>query len=52
MDLAFLEALKTRLFDCFVFHDVDLLIEDDRNMYHCSPQPRHMSVAIDEMNYK
>lgn len=52
MNIAFVEALKQHSFQCFVFHDVDLVPEDDRNMYSCPMQPRHMSVAIDEMGYK
>lgn len=36
---------------CVVFHDVDLLPEDDRNIYSCSNQPKHMSVAVDKFNY-
>jgi len=52
MNIAFVEALKQYGFQCFVFHDVDLVPEDDRNMYSCPIQPRHMSVAIDEMGYK
>ena len=52
MNIAFVEALKQYHFQCFVFHDVDLVPEDDRNMYSCPQQPRHMSVAIDEMGYK
>lgn len=40
-------------FDCVIFHDVDLLPEDDRIMYSCpSDRPRHLSVAIDKFNYK
>ena len=35
-----------------VFHDVDLLPEDDRNLYSCPDQPRHMSVAVDKFQYK
>lgn len=52
MNAAFREALKQTTWQCFVFHDVDLVPEDDRNMYSCPTQPRHMSVAIDEMDYK
>lgn len=53
MNVAFLEILKIdESFGCFIFHDVDLVPEDDRNMYSCPPNPRHMSPAIDEMGYK
>lgn len=54
MNIAFITAVmnSTSSFDCFIFHDVDLVPEDDRNMYSCPEQPRHMSVAIDEMNYQ
>lgn len=52
MNVGYNEALKIRSFDCFIFHDVDLLPEDDRNLYNCPLQPRHMSVAVDVLNYK
>lgn len=40
-------------FDCVIFHDVDLLPEDDRIMYSCpSNRPRHLSVAIDKFKYR
>lgn len=52
MNVGFVEALKMKPFDCFIFHDVDLLPEDDRNLYTCPEQPRHMSVAIDKFKYK
>ncbi|CAG5127916.1 unnamed protein product, partial [Candidula unifasciata] len=51
MNAAFREALK--LFDshCVCFHDVDLVPEDDRNMYSCTEQPKHMSIGIDKFQY-
>ncbi|KAL5010140.1 hypothetical protein ScPMuIL_012445 [Solemya velum] len=52
MNAAFGEAIRTQDFDCFVFHDVDLIPEDDRNMYSCPENPRHLSVAVDEMKYR
>ncbi|EDV37532.1 uncharacterized protein Dana_GF13490 [Drosophila ananassae] len=52
MNIGFLEALKVFQWDCFIFHDVDLLPLDDRNLYNCPRQPRHMSVAIDTLNFK
>jgi len=38
-------------YHCVIFHDVDLIPEDDRNMYTCPVQPRHLSVAVDELGY-
>ncbi|XP_065211154.1 beta-1,4-N-acetylgalactosaminyltransferase bre-4-like [Planococcus citri] len=52
MNVGFFEAMKIRPFHCFIFHDVDLLPEDDRNLYTCSESPRHMSVEIDVFEYK
>ncbi|XP_014252790.1 beta-1,4-N-acetylgalactosaminyltransferase bre-4-like [Cimex lectularius] len=52
LNVGFVEALGLREFDCFIFHDVDLLPEDDRNLYTCPDQPRHMSVAVDVFNYR
>lgn len=52
MNIGFVEAMKIRWFDCFIFHDVDLLPEDDRNIYSCPEQPRHMSVAVNVFRYK
>lgn len=45
------EALKEKDFHCFIFHDVDLIPEDDRNLYSCPTNPRHMSYAVDKFNY-
>lgn len=52
LNVGFKEALKYRNYKCFIFHDVDLLPEDDRNIYNCPEQPRHMSVSVDVLNYK
>lgn len=52
MNVGFVEALKQRNWDCMVFHDVDLLPMDDRNLYTCPDQPRHMSVAVDTFGFK
>ncbi|EDW62067.1 beta-1,4-N-acetylgalactosaminyltransferase bre-4 [Drosophila virilis] len=52
MNIGYLEALKLYRWDCFIFHDVDLLPLDERNLYNCPRQPRHMSVAIDTLNFK
>jgi beta-1,4-galactosyltransferase 3 len=52
MNVGFVEALKRYDFQCVIFHDVDLLPEDDRNLYNCPEQPRHMSVAVDKFKYR
>uniref|UniRef100_A0A0A9Z9N9 Beta-1,4-N-acetylgalactosaminyltransferase n=2 Tax=Lygus hesperus TaxID=30085 RepID=A0A0A9Z9N9_LYGHE len=52
LNVGFVEALGIREFDCFIFHDIDLLPEDDRNLYTCPDQPRHMSAAVDVFNYR
>ncbi|XP_063435509.1 beta-1,4-galactosyltransferase 1-like [Mytilus trossulus] len=51
MNIGFVKALEHDDYKCFVFHDVDLIPENDRNMYTCSKYPRHLSVAIDIFNY-
>ncbi|KAK6165277.1 hypothetical protein SNE40_022231 [Patella caerulea] len=51
MNIGYLEALKFGDFDCFVFHDADLLPENDQNLYMCDQHARHLSSAIDEMRY-
>ncbi|XP_032222456.1 beta-1,4-galactosyltransferase 5 isoform X1 [Nematostella vectensis] len=50
-NIGYKESLKFNNFDCFIFHDVDLIPEDDRNEYSCPTSPRHMSAAVDKFNY-
>lgn len=52
LNVGFKEALKLHQWDCLIFHDVDLLPLDDRNMYTCPEQPRHMSVAVDTFGFR
>ena len=52
MNVGFVEAMADFNWTCAIFHDVDLLPEDDRNLYTCPQQPRHMSVAVDKFSYK
>lgn len=52
-NVGFRESLLLDNFTCFIFHDVDLLPENDRIFYRCSENmPRHLSVAVDRMKYK
>ncbi|RUS83871.1 hypothetical protein EGW08_008352 [Elysia chlorotica] len=44
MNVGYTEALRLHpSFDCFVFHDVDLLPLDDRISYSCGDQPIHLT---------
>jgi len=51
-NVGFIEAMKDHNWTCVIFHDVDLIPEDDRNVYRCATDPRHMSVAVDKFQYK
>jgi len=52
MNSCFKEILKLQpITPCFIMHDVDLLLIDDRNMYTCPTYPRHLSVAIDKFHF-
>lgn len=48
------EALKVDpTFNCFIMHDVDLVMEFDSNLYYCNPNvARHISAGIDKYNYE
>eukprot|EP00794_Sanderia_malayensis_P019540 gene19540-21471_t len=51
-NLAFNVTLGFGDYDCYIFHDVDLLTENDHNFYGCPLSPLHMSTAIDKFKYK
>lgn len=52
MNVGFVEAGTDYEWDCYTFHDVDLLPEDDRILYTCPNSPRHLSRGIDKFKYK
>ena len=52
MNVGYLEAKKLYSFDCFIFHDVDMLAEDDRNMYTCLDKPRHIGSHVNIFKYE
>lgn len=52
LNAGFLEAMKMHNWDCFIFHDIDMIPFDDRHIYSCPRKgPLHMAVAIDKFNY-
>ena len=48
-----LEASKDMDWDCYCFHDVDLMLEDDRLLYTCPEMgPRALAISQDKWDYK
>ncbi|XP_071313245.1 beta-1,4-galactosyltransferase 1 [Trachinotus anak] len=52
LNVGYTEALKEYDYNCFVFSDVDLIPMDDRNIYRCFSQPRHLSVSMDKFGFR
>ncbi|KAM9850032.1 beta-1,4-galactosyltransferase 1 [Aulostomus maculatus] len=52
LNVGYTEALKEYDYGCFVFSDVDLIPMDDRNIYRCFKQPRHLSVSMDKFGFR
>ncbi|XP_060069285.1 beta-1,4-N-acetylgalactosaminyltransferase bre-4-like [Ylistrum balloti] len=52
LNIGFVESIKAYNYNCFIFHDVDLIPEDDRIYYGCGPNPRHLVAAMDKYNYR
>ena len=51
-NVGFAEVTKQRpSAPCFIFHDVDLVPVNSRNIYGCTARPRHMSVSLDKFRY-
>ncbi|XP_067383206.1 beta-1,4-galactosyltransferase 5 isoform X2 [Channa argus] len=50
-NVGFKEAMKDLNWDCLIFHDVDHLVENDRNYYGCTNMPRHFAVKLDKYSY-
>ena len=48
----FIEVMRQWSPDCIILHDLDLLPEDDRNMYSCLQSPQHLSPRLDRYGYK
>lgn len=35
MNVGYVEARKDMDYDCYAWHDVDLIVENDKNIYFC-----------------
>ena len=47
MDAGFVEAQKEANFDCFIFHDVDMIPINMCNFYQCEKDGvRHLGVSV------
>ncbi|XP_055514469.1 beta-1,4-galactosyltransferase 2-like isoform X2 [Leucoraja erinacea] len=52
LNVGFAEALKENGYDCFIFSDVDIIPENDKNLYRCGSNPRHLACAMDKFKYR
>nr|XP_039268044.1 beta-1,4-galactosyltransferase 4-like [Styela clava] len=53
MNTGVAEAKKDGDFDCYVFHDVDILAENDKCLYSCHEEnPRHVAAYLDAFDYQ
>ncbi|XP_048738196.1 beta-1,4-N-acetylgalactosaminyltransferase bre-4-like isoform X2 [Ostrea edulis] len=51
-NIGFVEAKKRFPYDCYVFNDVDTIIEDDRNLMKCGTDfARHLVSGVRRYNY-
>ena len=52
LNIGYVESQHDIQWRCFTFHDVDLIPEDDRNLYTCPfNNPRHLSRGVDKFKY-
>jgi len=51
MNAGYAESLEDT-FDCYIFHDVDAIPQDDRHMYMCREQPIHLAAFSSRHNYR
>lgn len=52
MNVGFTEASKDYDYNCFIFSDVDIIPMDERNLYRCSQNPKHMANSLDKHNFR
>ncbi|XP_069492028.1 beta-1,4-galactosyltransferase 3-like [Ambystoma mexicanum] len=53
LNIGIKEAMKEEDWDCLILHDVDLIPENDHNLYVCDPtNPKHVASATDKFQYR
>lgn len=59
MNIGFIESMRNNYnlnmsyWNCFIFHDVDMIPEDERLFYHCDKDvPVHIAVAVSKFGYR
>jgi len=51
INIGFMEVIKQD-WNCFIFHDIDMLPENPANKYECNPlMPKQMATSISVFNY-
>ena len=51
-NVAYVESQKIDSFDCFVWHDVDIVQTHLCNTYKCSNQPLHICANVSKYGYR
>ena len=52
MNIGFTEAKKDYQWNCFIFHDIDMLPENNNNIYNCDQNyPKQLAISISVYNY-
>ncbi|XP_053392343.1 beta-1,4-galactosyltransferase 4-like [Mercenaria mercenaria] len=51
MNVGFNESLRLHNYNCFIFHDVDLIPRNIKNTYSCDDRPKRMVSINNERNY-
>ncbi|XP_054168205.1 beta-1,4-galactosyltransferase 1-like [Oppia nitens] len=50
-NIGFVESNKLQSFCCFIFHDIDVLPMNQKQLYYCSHTPRHVCSHLDKFRF-
>ncbi len=52
LNIGYTEAKKDRKWNCYIFHDIDMLPENNMNIYSCDEAyPKQMAISISIYDY-